>query len=274
MAADTRQTAVAERSLQLAVAANTRLSFVGPPRGLTGAIPLINETDTKLKLRSIGLKSATPKAAARLPLGEAYFFARLYPGEQATVPATISLDPSTPPGDYQFELTIGKRSVAVDAHVEEVVDVRVEPSQISILAGSETTYARTLILENAGNVDLPIGAESIAPVYDSQDIACVLVPAINESDRSSLEAMLRNMLGSIGDLQAGTLVTRHDPIVLHPGQKLTVDVSVNLPGKLKRLHHYFAHLQLYNATVLVDIYSTENHGPSSTTRSKAKETAS
>jgi len=113
MAADTRQTAVAERSLQLAVAANTRLSFVGPPRGLTGAIPLINETDTKLKLRSIGLKSATPKAAARLPLGEAYFFARLYPGEQATVPATISLDPSTPPGDYQFELTIGKRSVAV-----------------------------------------------------------------------------------------------------------------------------------------------------------------
>ena len=274
MAADTRQTAVAESSVQLAGAANTRLSFVGPPRRLTGDIPLINETDTKLRLRSTGLKLATPKAAAGLPLGEAYFFARLYPGEQANVPAAISLDPSTPPGHHQFELTIGKRTIAVDAHVEEVVDLRVEPSQISILAGSETTYARTLILENAGNVDLPIGAESIAPVYDSQDIRCVLVPAINQSDRSSLEAMLRNMLQSIGDVQAGTLVARHDPIVLHPGQKLTVDVSFNLPGKLKRLHHYFAHLQLYNARVSVDIYSTENYGPGSTTRSKAKETAS
>ena len=274
MAAVTRQTAVAEPSLQLAGAANTRLSFVGPPRRLTGVIPLINETDTKLKLRSIGLKSATLKGAARLPLGETPFFARLYPGQQANVRAVISLDPSTPPGHHQFELTIGKRTIAVDAHVEEVVDLRMTPSQISILAGSETTYARTLILENAGNVDLSIGAESIAPVYDSQDIACVLVPAINESDRSSLEAMLRNMLRSIGDLQAGTLVAQHDPIVLHPGQKLAGDFSFNIPGKLKRLHHYYAHLQLYNATLLVDIYSTENHGPNSTTRPKAKETAS
>ena len=96
------------------------------PDALTGAIPLINETDTKLKLRSIGFRLATLKGPAGLPLGEVPFYATLYPGEQANVPATISLDPSTPPGEHQFELTIGKQTVAADALVEEVIDLRVD----------------------------------------------------------------------------------------------------------------------------------------------------
>jgi hypothetical protein len=274
MAANTRDTAATEPSLELAGTKNARLSFAGPPKRLTGAIPLINETDTKLKLRSLGLSSPTLKGAGRLPLGETPFYARLYPGQQASVPATISLDPSTPPGQHQFELTIGKRTIAVDAHVEEAVDLRVEPSQISILAGSETTYTRTLIVENAGNVDLPSGAESVVLVYDSVDLQCLLVPGINESDRSTVEEMLKSILLRTGDLQAGTLMMRRDPIVLHPGQRLAVDVSFSLPEKLKPLHHYYAHIPLYNATLLVDIYRTENHGPSSGTRPKAKETTS
>ena len=273
MAADTRQTAVAESSVQLAGAANTRLSFVGPPGRLTGAIPLINETDTRLRLRSTGLKLATPKAAAGLPLGEAYFFARLYPGEQANVSAAISLDPSTPPGHHQFELTIGKRTIAVDAHVEEVVDLRVAPSEITILAGTDTAYTRTLIVENAGNVDLPSGAESVVLVYDSVDLQCLLVPGINESDRSTVEEMLKSILLRTGDLQAGTLMMRWDPIVLHPGQKLAVDVTFNLPEKLKALHHYYAHIPLYNETLLVDIYTTANDRRNSTKQRQAKETA-
>jgi hypothetical protein len=274
MAANTRDTAATEPSLQLAGTANARLSFAGPPERLTGAIPLINETDAKLKLRSIALSSPTLKGAGRLPLGETPFYARLYPGQQASVPATISLDPSTPPGDHQFELTVGKRTIAVDAHVEEVVDLRVAPSEITILAGTDTAYTRTLIVENAGNVDLPSGAESVVLVYDSVDLQCLLVPGINESDRSTVEEMLKSILLRTGDLQAGTLMMRWDPIVLHPGQKLAVDVTFNLPEKLKALHHYYAHIPLYNATLLVDIYATANDRRSSTTGRKTKETAS
>jgi hypothetical protein len=273
MAANTRDTAATEPSLQLAGTANARLSFAGPPKRLTGAIPLINETDAKLKLRSVALSSPTLKGADRLPLGDTPFYAKLYPGQQASVRATISLDPSTPPGDHQFELTVGKRTIAVDAHVEEVVDLRVAPSQITILAGSEKTYTRTLIVENAGNVDLPSGAESVVLVYDSVDIQCLLVPGINESDRSTVEAMLKSILLRTGDLQAGTLMMRRDPIVLHPGQQLAVDVSFNLPEKLKPLHHYYAHVPLYNATLLVDIYTTANDRRNSTKQGQAKETA-
>lgn len=274
MAADTRNTAVAEPSLQLAGAANARLFFAGPPTALTGAIPLINETDTKLKLRTVGLRSATLKGAAGLPLREMPLFATLYPAEQATVPATISLDPSTPPGDYQFELTIGKQTVTVDAHVEEVVDLRITPSHITILAGHETTYTRTLVGDNAGNVDLPTGAECKAPVFDSHDIASAVVAGINESDKSTVETMIKDILLHVGELQAGTLIVRRDPIVVHPGQPVTADVSFHLPAKLKPQRHYNANLQLYNATISVDIYTTADYGRRSATRRKPKETAS
>jgi hypothetical protein len=273
MAANTRDTAASEHSLQLAGTENARLSFAGPPKRLTGAIPLINETDAKLKLRSVALSSPTLKGAGRLPLGDTPFYAKLYPGQQASVAATISLDPSTPPGDHQFELTVGKRTIAVDAHVEEVVDLRVAPSEITILAGTDTAYTRTLIVENAGNVDLPSGAESVVLVYDSVDIQCLLVPGINESDRSTVEAMLKSILVRTGDLQAGTLMMRWDPIVFHPGQKLAVDVTFNLPEKLKALHHYYAHIPLYNETLLVDIYTTANDRRNSTKQRQAKETA-
>jgi hypothetical protein len=176
------------------------------------------------------------------------------------VPATVSLDPITPPGDYQFEVTIGKRTMSVDAHVEEVVDLRMTPSAITILAGSETTYTRTLTVKNTGNVDLPGGAQCEAPIFDSHDIATALISGIKESDKSTLAEMVKNMLLHVGDLQAGELITRRDPIVLHPGEQRTMDLSFDLPKELKPLRHYSSNLQLYNATLLVDIYTTSNFG--------------
>lgn len=271
MTVDKSDTIQVERSLQLASSGTTRLFFSGPPQGLTGAIPLVNPSDAKLKLRSVSLKSSTLMGAARLPLGEMPFFAKLYPGEQASIPGTIVLDSRTPPGSYDFELTVGSNTIAAEAHVEEVVDLRMDPAQITILAGSAATYTRTFIAENAGNVDLPTGAQCDAPIFDSFDITSAMVAGINDSDKSTVEAMVKSILIHWGELQAGTLITRRDPIVLHPGQKLAVEVSFDLPAELKPLRHYHANLQLYNATLSVDIYTTANYGTTALARRKAKE---
>jgi len=271
MTADRRDNVQVEPSLQLASSA-TRLSFSGPPQGLTGAIPLVNKTDSKQKLRSIGLKSKSLMGAAKLPLGEMSFFAKLYPGEQASIPGTIVLDSRTPPGRYELELTVGSATLAADANVEEVVDLRMDPAQITILAGADTTYTRTFLVENAGNVDLPTGAQCDAPIFDSFDLASALIAGVNDSDKASVESMVKSILLHWGDLQAGTLITRRDPITLHPGQKLSVDVQFDLPAELKPLRHYHANLQLYNATLSVDIYTTVNFGTrSGQSRRKLKE---
>lgn len=251
----------AERpSLQLAGTSKKRLFFTGPPQALTGLIPLVNHSDAKLKLRSIGLSSPSLKGAARLPLGTMPFYARLHPGEQADVPGTIMLDSSTPPGSHRLEITVGDTTVPVEAHVEEVVDLRMSPAQITILAGSTTSFTRTLVVENAGNVDLPTGELCETPILDSNDLASALVAGINDSDKSTIEAMVKGILLKWGELNAGTLVTRRPAMVLHPGQKLAVEIRFELPATLKPLRHYWANLQLYNAALSVDIYTTANYG--------------
>lgn len=258
--AATHEAAAESPSLQLAGSSKTRLFFTGPPRGLTGLIPLVNKTDAKLKLRSIALNSSSLKGAARLPLGETPFYARLYPGQQADVPGTIMLDPSTPPGNHKFEITVGDTTMAAEAHVEEVVDLRMSPVRITLLAGSTTSFTRTLVVENAGNVDLPTGELCETPIVDSNDLVSALVAGINDSDKSTIEAMVKSILLHWGELCAGTLVTRRPSMVLHPGQKLAVEIQFELPATLKPLRHYWANLQLYNATLSVDIYTTANYG--------------
>src|SRR5215472_7451144 len=147
-----------QAAISLAVSDEAHLHFSGPPQGLRGSIPLVNTGSEKQKITSISVDSEKLLGAARLPLREMPFYARLYGGEQASVPATLVLDAQTPPGAYGLELRVGERTMAATAHVSEVVDLRLDPSQITILVGSDTSYTRTLVVENAGNVPLPTGA--------------------------------------------------------------------------------------------------------------------
>jgi len=256
-------------TLHLAGPADTRLRFSGPPKELTGTIPLVNHGSEKQKIRSIAVKSGKLLGAARLPLHEIPFYARLYGGEQASVPATIVLDAQTPPGHYDLEFTVGERTLAATAYVSEVVDLRLDPTQITILAGSATSYTRTLVVENAGNVPLPTGPQCDAPIFDSFDLIGTFLTGLNKGDRESVESMAKAFLNEWADLKVGTLVTKRPAIILAAGEKRAVEVEFHLTGDLKPLHHYHVNLQLYNATLAVDIYTTAKVGSGKT---KSKQT--
>src|SRR5215471_7651009 len=157
-------------TVHLAGTEDAHLHFSGPPQGLTGTIPLVNTGADKQKVRSISVDSEKLLGAARLPLREMPFYARLYGGEQASVPATLVLDAQTPPGSYDLKLTVGARTLTATAHVSEVVDLRLDPVQITIVAGAETSYTRTLVVENKGNVSLLTGEQCEAPIFDSFDL--------------------------------------------------------------------------------------------------------
>jgi hypothetical protein len=270
MAANGSASPVERHTVQLASREGTRLHFSGPPSGLTGTIPLINTGPDKQKIRTVAVNTEKLQGPARLPLREFGLNARLYGGTQANVPAMIVLNSQTQPGKYDFEVTVGGRTLPATAHVSEVVDLRINPNQVTILAGPNTSYKRTFVLENAGNVPLPTGAQCEAPIFDSFDLLSSLVIGLHKGDRASAESMAKAFLNEWADLQAGILVTRRNPIVLRPGQKTAVDVEFQLPPNLKPLRHYRANLQLFDATVGVDIYTSLNYG--SKRKSKLKNT--
>ena len=146
------------------------------------------------------------------------------------------------------------------AHVSEVVDLKLDPRQITILAGSSSTYKRTMIVENAGNVPLPTGAVCDAPIFDSFDLVSSFLIGLSKGDRESAESMAKAFLNEWAELKAGDLVTKREAMVLAPGQKKAVEVEFHLPTTLKPLRHYRANLQLYNALLSVDIYTTAKVG--------------
>jgi hypothetical protein len=247
-------------AIQLAAVNETPVFFTGPPQALQGNIPLVNTGGDKEKIRSIAVKGQDLKGPASLPLNEIPFYAKLHPGQQASVPGTITLDPTTPPGKYNFEIMVAGKSVPATAQVAEVVDFRITPRNVTILAGSATKYTRQFVIENRGNVDLPTGAKCEATIFDSFDLITGLLDGLHKADRTSVESMVKGFLVQWADLEAGTLTISRMPVTVHPGDKLTVDVDFTLPKGLKPLRHYHANLQLYNATLAVDIYTKAKSG--------------
>jgi hypothetical protein len=258
MAVDVSEPINPQPSLQLAPGA-APLLFSGPPHNLTGDIPLTNPGQEKQKLRSVMVKSDSLMGASSLPLTEMPFFAKLYPGQQARVTGTMVVDPRTPPGSYPFELTLGDQTLPAVANVEEVVDLRLQPSQITLLANGPGPYTRTFVAENKGNVDLPTGAQCDAPIFDSYDIPTALLIGLHEADKTSVETMVKEVLLKWSEIQAGVLITKRAPFILSAGQKKSVDLTFKLPKDLKPLRHYRASLQLYNASLFVDIYTTAKY---------------
>ncbi len=247
---------VAHEAIQFAGSDDARLFFSGPPQSLSGNIPLINNGVEKQKIRTIGITAESLQGPASLPLTEIPFYAKLYPGQQASVTGMIALDATTRPGKYEFQVTLGGKMVPATAQVAEVVDFRINPGSITILAGRSKTYTRQFVIENAGNVDLPTGSKCECPIFDSFDLLTGLLIGLHKADRTSAETMVKGFLDEWADLQVGTLLILRSPVTLHPGDKTTVDVDFKLPDGLKPLRHYYANLQLYNAVLGVDIYTT------------------
>jgi len=265
--ADTPQTESA--GIQFAGPDDTRLVFSGPPQRLTGTIPLVNTSSDKQKLRSFEVAGDALQGPAQLPLRQVPFAVRLAPGQQAAVPGVISVDLATPAGTYEIEVKVGDRTVPATVHVTEVVDLVLDPTEITILAGSDKSYTREFVVENRGNTDLPVGARCEAPIFDSFDLATALVTGLHKSDKSSLKEMVKSFLTEWGDLQAGTLVIKRKPAVIHPGQRLVMEAEFELPAELKPFRHYHSNLQLYNAFVEVDIYTTKNIGNENGSKNKS-----
>jgi len=252
--------------IQLACAEEAGPVYSGPPSRLQATIRLVNPTAERLRLRSAGVQAEALLGVARAPLLEIPMAARLGPGEQMSFRSTIAIDPTTPPGTYPLSLTVGGKSVQATAHVTEVVDFRIEPDALTILAGKETSYTRDFVIENAGNVPLPLGERCEAPLLDSVDLITAMLVGLHDSPHADKDARLTAWLSEWSEVAAGTLVVTREPITLRPGQKISAAATFEVPPTLKPLRHYRASLQLYSATLNVDIYTTVKAGSGTESR--------
>jgi len=251
---------------------NATVVFSGPPQRLRGNLRLINPSEGKLKLTSLSIETEGLLGPARQPLRHMTVGARLSPGQQALIPSMLQLDPQTAPGSYDFKVNIAGQSVQATAHVTDVVDFRMEPTSVTLLVGAEKSFERTFVIENAGNIPLPLGERCEAPLIDSIDLETAMIASLREALEDELKVKLDALLDGWGRRSGGMLAIVREPIILRPGQKITAKATFEVPEDLKPFRSYHADLQLYNATVSVDIYTTRKAGlnDAKTSRTRGK----
>ncbi|HEX4136315.1 MAG TPA: hypothetical protein VHY84_17000 [Bryobacteraceae bacterium] len=245
--------------IEFAGASDSRLIFSGPPGRLQGVIRLTNPTASKQTLRSLTVNADQLTGAAGLPLAEIPMLARLNAGQQAAIRSTIALDAHTPPGSYPLTITVGSRAIPASAFVTEVVDFRIQPDEVTILAGADSTYEREFVIENAGNVPLPLGERCEAPLVDSIDLPTAMLVGLHKAAKLDAKGQVESWLREWGEREGGMLVVLRDPIILGPGQKMTAKARFQLP-ELRPFRNYQATLQLYNGSLSVSIYTTKKSG--------------
>jgi len=253
---DTNDT-VPEASVHLAGPENSVLHFSGSPQAVTGIIPVVNDSSEKQKIRNIAINSEELRGPGGIPLKEILFRGRLKGGQRANLRARLPLDPLTPPGRYDFKVTVGSRTLPAVAYIPEVFDLRADPRVIVIIAsGKNSSYTRTVICENRGNVVLLSGSRCEVPIFEDQPLLSAILDGLNKGDKESTESMVKSALVELAGLKVGTLVIKRKAITLSPGQKVAVEIHFELPTGLKPQHHYSASVKLYNRNLTVEIYTT------------------
>jgi hypothetical protein len=243
------------------------LYFSGPPRAVTGIIPVVNASSEEQKIRSISIDSDKLRGAGGLRFREIPFRTRLRGGQQADLRARLPLDPLTPPGSYEFQITLGERTLRAVACIPEVVDLYVFPRKITIIASPKTSsYTRTVIFENRGNVPLMTGSECEVPIIDNDSVADAVLEGLNKGDPESTDSMVKSALLELAHLKVGTLVIKRKAMTLSPGQKGVADLEFELPTNLKPQHRYSTSVSLYNGSLRLEIYTTSKPQPVSKKR--------
>ena len=237
------------------------LVIAGPPHALCGRLRLRNDSEEKLKVRGFALRDrAGEKGARKLNATTMQAAARLRPGEQAMVAVQLAVGGQTTPGVYELEVEIGDKTLPVQAHVTEHVDFKMEPSAVTLLVGSNRVIEREFVAENAGNVPLPLGERCETPLLDSIDFITALQEGLRKTVGEELKPRLEKVLDEIGRVQVGSLVVERERVTLRPGERRTMTARFVLPEDIKPSRHYRAVLELYNAVLSVDIYTTEKAG--------------
>jgi hypothetical protein len=259
---------IPQASFHLAGPEDRVIYFSGPPRAVTGIVPVVNSGSEEQRIRSnITIHSDKLRRAGGLRFGEIPFRTRLGAWQQADLRAKLPIDPLTPPGSYDFQITLGQRTLPAVAYIPEVVDLDIFPGEITIIASPKTSsYTRSVVFENRGNVPLLTGSQCDVPIIDNDSLANAVLEGLNKGDPESTDSMVKAALVELAHLKVGTLIIRRKAMTLLPGQKGVAELQFELPGNLKPQHHYSTFVSLYNGSLRLEIYTTSKSEPVSKKR--------
>jgi hypothetical protein len=246
----------------LGMLGNKPLVLTGEPRRIRGRFNLTNTGDEQVVVRGAQLRTAskTKRRGAQPALEVNYPIHPIIvrPGRSRSVSVRMSIDPYTPPGEYEAELEVGGETTPIKLHVIEKVDLSIFPDRLIIRDAPGASVSKRIIVRNNGNVPVSIG-EIGAVVLEDERLECRLVRRIvaaldSENEEAELEDHLRTAIAQAQSVfqQAGALRVRNrsGTVTIEPGSTEPIDLEIQLPNSLDRRTRYTGSVALYNSDLV------------------------
>jgi hypothetical protein len=233
----------------------TPITLVGPPSALRGQVELHNPGDVKVVLREAKLRDDKVTLGVG-PLRRAFHPLVLRPATSRVLPLSLSVDPTTPPGEYHFSFEVGGHSRPAVVHVAENFDLEAAPGTIVVENRPGVAQHKRLVITNTGNVPFTVG--DIGPVgIEDELIACrSLHKAFDtfvERDDPRLEDFAVDTLKHArGELARGTSLDVRNgsgPTEVPPGDTAAIELEITAPEGLHSTSRYRGVGPLFTADI-------------------------
>lgn len=240
------------------------LVLVGAPDALQGTLRLANAGAERKALRDLRLTEVKPKrgrgakAAAATPgLSVDLPRVKLRAGASKTLPVTVALDSSTPPGVYSMSLPVDGTSHSAQVIVTEVVDLEISPAEVFLIGKKGAKIEKLMVFRNHGNV--PVNIPAIGAVQIDLDLLHCraqreTLKKLRDTDRTFDDVMRAMSLSYDAELESFTpLKVKNDPITVAAGETVSQVWEYGIPGKMPAGVDATAVIQVLSETVTVHI---------------------
>jgi hypothetical protein len=214
-----------------------RIVLIGTPERLTGIVRVTNPGTEKLKIKTavVYLKQGS---GAPVPLT---IDARLTAGETAHAPASLALDPRTPPGELHGEVVFGDEARDVVIKVLERRALAVIPGHFQLHGVPGDSVRVPVSITNLGNVPLELPRVALVSLGQANAFEQLFHVAVArkgaEGHQPALDAFAQLLSGS--EVEAPKVrLGKGAGQALAPGESLESEITFKLPAKLARHRIY------------------------------------
>lgn len=254
-----------------------RLVLRGVPPRLKGDVALVNDSDEKLRVRTLAVRPATVtgddaspyaetgagarpgavrlRPSALAPHASLQLGVRLAPRDATRVRASLTIDPHTPPGRYVIDAE-GFAAGGVELEVLERMAVELSPSRLELRGAPGEALDATLVACNRGNVPVAVPGVALVHLEERYWMGRSLVYTLREAGRDTThQAFLDRLLGELKatDTRPMTVEVREGGTTLDPGHSITLHLRMQLPEELHKGRDYVRSISFMHARLFVAV---------------------
>lgn len=257
--------------------AERTLRVTGSPSSLRVPVTLSNASDTMQAGGAPVLVELRNAAGHALPVQSVGSLPAVAAGGVAPGRLRVRLDPTTPPGSYEGQITVAGVTRPLQIDIVETVTLALRPAPLVVDVTAGLTQRAAISVENRSNVTLTIDLAGDYPLGEELPLLAGVPTKPEATDGvEKLLALLQpparrapplREIGKIG-------ISMPDGVVrIEPGATATVAFDLTLPESLAPTARYRAFIPLYGedlAIVVVTAAKSKSPGPKPRPRRKGE----